>query len=66
MKIPKQKVISILFILGMILAEGYRGYVFLVMIAYGFYNQREYMQSWWLAIKSSWEYEGKKNGNKRK
>lgn len=70
MKFNKNSIASILFILGMILLDGYRGYVFLAMIGYGFYMQREYMMNWYYAIKARWDYkpgekEDEENGRRK-
>ena len=52
--------IQISFLLAIIIAEGYRGYVILAMIAYQLYQSRDYAKSWIELIKI--ELERKKNG----
>ena len=46
-------------------ASEYRIYLFIAMLLYGFYNQREYAKNMFLMVRSTWRYENEKRKKKK-
>lgn len=46
-------------------ASEYRSYLFIAMLLYGFYNQREYTKNMFLLVRNTWRYENERRRRKR-
>ena len=47
-------------------ASEYRIYLFILLLIYGFYNQREYAKNMFLFVRNYWRYEIEKKKQKKK